>query len=90
MADCPIHGPQSDPPPSGYPDEAFEQMVSALVTLYLLGREVPTDDEGQALVTIQAEHDDEHGIFMLKIGLGQDAHTVMRAEHTLARPEEAE
>ena len=76
--DCPFHGDRCAP------DDEFAEMVTALVTLYLLGKDVPADDEGNALVTVHAEHDDEHEIFMLKIGLGQTAYAVMHAERDAA------
>lgn len=84
MADCPIHGPRCEPP-SDDPDDVFAEMVSALVSLYLLGKDVPRDENGRALVTAHAERDDEHGIFMLKIGLGRTAHTVMTLERDAAQ-----
>lgn len=68
-----------------FPDDEFGEMVAALATLYLLGKDIPTDDEGRALVTVHAEHDDEADIFLLKIGIGADALTIMGAERDIAR-----
>ena len=78
--DCPFHG------DACAPDDEFGEMVSALVTLYLLGKgEIPCDEQGRALVVVHAEHDDAADIFMLKIGIGLDAHTIMTAERDAAQ-----
>ena len=56
-------------------------MISSLVTLYLLARDIDPDPDGAVMVTVLAEHDDDHDILMLKIGIGDDANTVMTVEH---------
>lgn len=77
---CPIHGPNPSGDASG---DAFESLVGVLVTAYLVGRSLDSADHGPdgAVVTVNAQHDDEHDIFVLKIGIGQVANLIMTAEH---------
>lgn len=80
MTDPIDHG--NDGPPSDAPEGPFGALVDSLVTLYLLGRDVIPDG---ALITIHADHDDDHDIFLLKIGIGPAANTVMIAEREAAQ-----
>lgn len=75
---CPFH--DDDHPPGD--DDVFTETVNALVTGYLFTRHAGRNglDDG-VRVTVHAEHDDDHDIFLLKIGLGEVAYTVMAAEH---------
>jgi hypothetical protein len=75
MHDCPVHGPR--------PDDAdpFDDAVAAMMTIYLMSREVTPDFAGgEALVTVHAHLDDDPDIFTLKIGLGHAAHVALDAE----------
>jgi len=73
--DCPIHGPRSDDA------DPFDDAVAAMMTIYLMSREVAPDFAGgEALVTVHAHIDDDPDIFTLKIGLGHAAHAVLDAE----------
>ena len=73
--DCPIHGPH-DPN-----DEPFDDAVAAMMTIYLMSREIAPDFAGgESLVTVHAHLDDDPDIFTLKIGLGHAAHVVLDAE----------
>lgn len=68
-----------DHPPA--PDDAFGALTDALVSLYLLSRDDLHDDEkGGAVVTVHAEHDNDPDVFLLKVGIGDVAATVMAAE----------
>lgn len=83
--DCPIHGPQD-------PDaDPFDTAVSAMVTIYLMSREIAPDfADGRSLISIHTSLDDDPDIFTLRIGLGQAAHDVIdreRCEHEAAEGE---